>query len=394
MLLTAWLAQNAAAGFAFGSFGPMITSYERELGVERSLSAAGLPLMLLVMALIGPVAGKAVQHVRLRTLMTLGALLIMLAFVTIAFAQSIATVLVAYGLLMGPGYALLGSMMPSTLVSRWHRENVGKALGIINMPALLGIVPPIVAASYPYIGRQGIFLSLAALVACLLPLTLSIVDHPPEATVQQPGEPVRPGALGYAEVMRRSEFWGMILTASILGSAAVALATHIVPMSVGWGYSPERAAMLLSILGFSGILGSLLFGRLADRVGGIAAMAVICAFAFMLWLSLLIRPGFFAMIPLSVALGTIGGGMLPSLAASINQRFGTVNFSHVFGLFALFNLPLSVGVPMFAGLTFAETGSYSITIVVVSGVLALGFAIASTLHLRTFRSVILAPAGR
>lgn len=388
MIATAWMCQNSASGLAIGSFGPMVATYEAELHVARSLSTAGMPLMLGTLALMSPMVGKMVHRLPLRVIMTTGALLMATGFTVLAFAPSIAFVLLAYGLLIGPGYAMLGSIMPSTLISRWvPRGKVGQALGITNMPVLLGLVPLCVAAALPVVGRQGVFLGVAALLVLLTTQTLTVVDHPPSGDADEGASAsARRPTLNYATILRRPDFWAITFCSSIFGSAGVSLATHIVPMSIGWGYAPASAALLMSINGLSGIAGSLILGRLADRIGGIGAVALISALTLLLWATLLVAPPLLLMIGISAALGALANGMVPTLAASINQRFGSANFSQVFGLFAVINLPLGVGAPLLAGIAFANTGSYAPAIIGECVALGIGCMVALTLHSRRSRA--------
>ena len=381
MLIVAFVAQNAASGFAFGSFGPMVQVFERELNVERSLSTAGLPLMILALSLAAPFIGRATHRFTLRQLMSAGAAMMAAGFVLIAFAPDILTVLLGYGLLIGPGYALLGVMLPSALVSRWYDEGVGRALGIINMPLFIGVVPLITAWVFPAVGRSGVFLGLAAAAICTLPLTLSIVDHPPRDREAAPGldsleHAGGAGILSLSEILRSGTFWLICLSGSIIGGAAISITTHIVPMAIGWGENPASAALLLSVLGFAGIAGSPLFGWLCDRLGGLEAMAVACVLLIALWSTLLVHPAFAILLPLALCLGIAGSGMAPTLASSIHQNFGSVNFSQVFGLFCLFSVPFLVGAPLLAGIIFDTVGDYNPAILIQAGLLAVGMIIA------------------
>jgi len=385
MILLGWLAQNAMTGFAFGSFGTLVLAFERDLGVSRSMSTLGIPLMLIAMALCAPVIGILAQRSSLRLLMMAGAALSAIGYTLIGLAPHFWIVLAGYGLFVGPGAAMLGSMVPSALMSNWFDAGRGRAIGIVNMPILVGVVPLASSWLITHHGRGAVFAMMAIGMSLLVPVMALVIDHPRKrgllpvgATPAAADAPPLP-LLDYAAMARKPVFWGIVLMGCVLGGAGVTMVSHIVPLAVGRGFDISRAALLLTAIGMLGAVGSPVFGWLADRLGGVAALTLNGALQALLWSVILTAPSFPVTLGIVALIGIGAGGLMAALGSTFSERFGPQNFGRAYGLFAFVNLPFSVGMPMMAALSFDRTGSYAPAflgvILALGGIALLGFTL-------------------
>jgi MFS family permease len=367
MTFLAWLAQNMAIGLTFGVYGTLITSFERIYGVNRSVSTLGISLVLLAFALVGPVAGSLLHRISIKAAMITGACFSATGYGLVSSATSMTSVLLCYGLLIGPGAALLGGMLPSALVSNWFETGRGRALGIVNMPLLVAVAP--VASSWilQQWGLATIFAVLAGLMLCLIPVLFLVIDHPDKkgllpvgshesdsASVRQP----KHALVGYGSLVRRPIYWGIVLLGCVMAAGGTVMSIHIVPMAVGLGVDPGRAALLLASIGGLGILGSPLFGMITDRFGGVAALSFNAMLQAVLWSVMLVQPTFPVLLLITCGLGLTAGGMIASLSSTFSEYFGVSNFGRAYGMFALCSLPFTVGAPVLAGYLFSTQGSY------------------------------------
>lgn len=119
------------------------------------------------------------------------------------------------------------------------------------------------------------------------------------------------------------------------------------------------AASLLSIQSLVGIVGTLLFGWVADRIGGVRAMALIVGDAAILWALLLLHPPFPVLMLLLGLIGLHGAGVLPVMGLVLSQAFGRENFSRAYGINNFVNLPFAVLCVPLAAIVYTRTGSYS-----------------------------------
>ncbi len=397
MAVIAFLHQNITFGCVWGSFSVLLAANEARYGIGRAFSTLGTPAVLLATSLLAPVTGLLATRLSLRTIMLLGALLTVAGYLLLSVASSYTMYMIAFGLLLGPGFAT-AVVLPPTLVTRWFRVNSGRVLGFVSAPIVIVIVPLISTWALHALGLAGAYRILAALAAIAAVSCLFIVDQPPEfgsrdaavaeGTVSGAG-PAQPIAM--MQLLGSFRFWATILPAiaSLIGS--IILTAHMVPMFQSWGFSLALAASLLSLQSFVGMFGTVFFGWLADRLGGATAMLLVVIDSIGLWLLLLLRPPFPITAVLIGLIGFHGAGVMPVLGVMLSRAFGARNFSRSYGLMNLVNLPFSVLCVPAAALVFARTGSYAGAIVGEAAFLALGAAL--LLSARRMASPAATPIG-
>jgi MFS family permease len=376
MAAISFLAYNLTIGCIFGTYGVMMGPIEAKLGLSRDVSSLGISLIMLAIALLSPVIGVLVGKMSIRLLMMLGALLLVAGFTTLAFAANVTVFLGVYALLLGPGMCLLGTMLPPTLVTRWYNVNRGRALGIVTMPLLSAGISPLVALVMTQYGLTLTYLMLAGLMLLLLPVLLFVVDYPPEA-MDRSGENAAAGlatdsGMKIGDFIRTGGFWTLSLAYAAIMVGQTFLAAHIVPLAIGWGIDAPRAASLLTASAFGGMAGSVIFGWVADRIGGAVTLVILCVNSAILWAIVLLHPPFAVLALLAALMGLHGAGVGAVVSMALSQRFGQASFGRAFGLSNLVNLPFMVlGVPV-AGHIYARTGSYTLAVAGLVGVFLLG----------------------
>lgn len=365
MILLAALSQNVATGFMFGSFGAFVVPIEQRMGVDRGLSAAGASLVILAIGLIAPFLGTAMRRFGLRSLLMLGALLCASGYGVASVTTTIWPLLLCYGLLIGPGVALLGLAVPTALVANWFVTGRGRAIGIVNMPIAVALIPTIIAALLPRIGLDGTYLVLACCSLLLVPALFWVVDHPERLGLEPHGRSLEEGTVEEAPALKAGallatpDYLRLAAAGAMVAGGGAVIATHIMPFAMGEGTDPALAAVFLSLLGGSGVFGSLAYGMLSDRLGGRQALALNAAIQALLWCGLLLPMGFLPRAMLVVLIGLNSGGIVASLGTALSQRFGAVALGGALGLWSFLNLPFTVGMPPLAGFLFERLGGYA-----------------------------------
>ena len=377
MAAIAFINQNITVACIWGSFSVLLGAVEARLGVGRELSTLAVPAVNLATAALAPVAGVLAVRYSLRSLMLWGTALSVSGFAVLAFTASYPLYLAAFGLLLGPGMAV-GAVLPATLVTRWYKVNRGRALGIVCAPIVIALVPLVSTWMLQSHGLSAAYATLGALSMVSLIANFFIIDHPPmtdsaaTATDTNAARGPAAGAMTMARLLRSPLFWALMLAyiASITGS--IVITSQMVPVAQSWGMSATRAATLISIQSFAGIAGTVMFGWIADRLGGVLALAILVFNAAVLWALLLFQPTFAAALVIVGLIGVHGAGAIPVLSVALSESFGRESFSRAYGLVNLVNLPFAVVSVPAAAMVYARTGSYAGAILGQACFLALG----------------------
>jgi cyanate permease len=366
----AWLSHNIIIGSIFGTAGVLLIPLQERLGVSRGLASIGVPMVIVGSAVLASVAGVLAARYSLRRLMVVSGVLMCLAWMILAVAHSYWLFLIAYALLLGPAMAVGGSVLPPTLVTRWFQRHRGLAIGIVHLPIVITIMP--LAASL-FIGRFGVtalFVALAIFAAVtLIPGALALIEYPPGHDPRMAAEHSVSGSAPAQAVytvprlLQNPRFWLLALAVGAVNTSSVTLAAHLPAMGVAWGYAPTSAAALASVMSLVGMAGSILFGYVADKIGGARALALIAFDDIILWSLLLMDLPYTARAVLVGLIGMHGSGAIPAISKAMASTFGEASFSRSFGLASTATLPLMIAAVYGFGVIFQTQGSYSAGIV-------------------------------
>lgn len=212
-----------------------------------------------------------------------GAIVMATGFVVSGFADSIVEFYIGMGVFMGVGFAALPMTSQATFLSNWFIRKRGMAIGAAASGIGLGIllVVPWTQWLITTYGWRAAFFILAALLALIVaPLNYFFQRQRPEEMHLKPdfGEaaPEKSAARIKAasttgpslkEALRSWRFW-----AFAVGVLAGAIPLHMVLIhqvaAVGdAGFSKERAALGLGLIGLFTAPAMIIMGLLADRIG-------------------------------------------------------------------------------------------------------------------------------
>ncbi|WP_353227308.1 MFS transporter [Novosphingobium sp.] len=383
MALRAFLCQNVAIGSAFGSFGVIVLTFQQQFGVGRGLATLGIALAVLAMGVGSPIAARMIGRIGLRATMMTGVVLSGGGNLMLAFAPNFAVVLLAYALPIGFGLAMFGPFPASVLAARWFQPKPGPAIGFVNMPVLIALVPLMVTPLLTRFGLTGLFVTLAAMHVLLLPFVWGIIDAPDGMVLPAPA--ARAGAAA-GRVLTRPLFWFIATGSGVLHASGIAASSHIVALGIESGLASQPAALLLSVMGTASIAGAFGAGLLCARIGAPATLALIAATTALGWLGLLSVHGLIAMALLTAVLGAGGAGVFPSINVLVGERFGLTAAVRTVGLLGLVTLPFNFGLPPLAGVLHDRTGGYgavALAIALGCGAITLLFLIMARLPATT-----------
>src|SRR4029077_38394 len=277
-------------------------------------------------------------------------------------------------------YAALGLMSIAAspipygvAVSRWFDRRRGLALGFMMVGVGLGaIVVPLVAqrliaafgwrTAYAILGFIVLFIPFP-LVAVLLRNDPAESGLLPDGVVAQQRLAARKPeseGLTWHEIWHSSTFWLLICAFFLTGASVHAGVLHMQPLLMDRGLSPERAAVAISVIGLSLLVGRLGCGSLLDRIfAPRVAMFFFGASALgmaILWFG---RAGNIA-LGASFLVGLGMGAESDIIAYLISRYFGLRAFGTAYGhAFGAFVLAGAIGT-LLMGAGYDWTHSYTV----------------------------------
>jgi MFS family permease len=384
------LSQVAANGLTYNAYSLFLPGWSTELHTPISQLQLPIAAMALVAACLSPVVGMLADKYPARRLFGWGLLGMAAFYVAISTATETWQIVTLYGLLAPLSLCLSTAVTANALISRWFVRRLGLALGLsafgIGMAGVL--LPPLVAALLPTAGWRMIWRGGGLVLALLvLPVVVLVArDRPAESEgryyLSSDGKPAghhghgtAGSKLSWREVIARRNFW--LLVAIYLPMMALygGCGQNLAPYAASHGLSQQSAGYLLSVLSFSHVVATLVFGLLSDKFGnrlpfaGLAVVMVIGA-------ALLSFGSGLPILTVGCTLVGLGGGLFTLLAAAIAVEFGAEGMGRAFGLCMMF-IPLTAFAPFAIARTQETTGSYVpafmglAILVAVAGVLSL-----------------------
>lgn len=351
MVARAFLAQNVAVGCAFGGFGVSVLPLMNKYGASSGTTALALSICVLVLGLVSPLVATLIGRVGLRWTMIAGVVISGLGYAALAFAPSMMVVLILFALPLGIGLAMFGPFPASVLASNWYAHNPGTALGVANTPLFAALLPMIGMIVIRDFGLTPFYLMLAALHVALLPFMLGVSDGPADR-VHAPADAhghVPHRMISSTALLRSPTFWVLSLGAGYLNAVGITGVSHLAAFVAERGVAPAEAAVLLSIMGGSAVIGSLVIGLLCGKFGAPRTLALIAAALAVSWTVLLGTTSFPPMAVCALLLGASGAGVFPAVNMLSALLFGQDSLPRVIGLFGLLTLPLTFGLPPLVG---------------------------------------------
>jgi len=348
----------AALALIFGvaySFAAFFESFATEFRARRADVSLVFGLCGLIYFVLGAGAGMLADRYGPRRVVSAGMGCIAAGLLASSQAQSMATVIVAYGALVGIGVALVYT--PSIgCVQPWFKRRRGLAAGLASAGIGAGtLVLPLLAAwaieSWHW--RHA----MRAIALAVLGLGLGAAALMRRAPAASGGvRAVAGSSLGEAV---RSRAFGWLYAMTVLAAPAMFIPfAHASAAARDLGIDDARAVGLVGLIGIGSLTGRFAIGALADRVGRPLTLALAQAAmgaAYLLWWA---AGGYPLLAIFALAIGLSYGGIVSLLPALCMDLFGARAVSSVIGALysgaALGNL----AGPWAAGWVFDHSGSY------------------------------------
>ncbi|MFC3172803.1 MFS transporter [Novosphingobium bradum] len=397
-LVLAAFAGVSLPSIAVNSMGLFIAPIQAEFGWNRTLAAAGITVVGLLVVPFSPLVGALVDRWGSRRIALPGVVLTGTSLALLGTAHGSSGEWFLLWSLVGLANLLISPTVWMAAIAGTFTAARGSALALslAGSSFTSAVAPPVAHYLIAAHGWRMAYLLLGlvwALPVLVLVALLFFDAHdrtrkaraaaargatPATATpAAQLAAPL--DGLSIPQAVRSLPLWRIGLATLITMTLSTAMLVHKVPILTEVGVDRATAAWLAGLGGLAAIAGKLVTGWLTDRfdaglVGGITLATSALAFVFLL--EQFRTP---ALIVGSMVIIGYGGGTKLQICAHLTGVYGGLrNYGKIFGVMAgLVSLAAGVG-PVLSGLAYDLAGSYSP--VIVAG--TIGNAISALLLIR------------
>ncbi len=390
----------AGIGIIMNSMGVFLKPVTESLGFTRGGFTLYFTIAALAMMVMAPVMGKLLERYNIRIVMTICTTMMAASFTLFSQCSTLPQFYVA-SVFLGIGSAGSHIIPVSMMITNWFVEKRGLAMGIVFAATGIGglIFNPLadwIIINYSWqtaYAILGIIIGIAS-----IPTAIFIVRaRPSEKGLAPYGAETAAAAEGTqagltaTEAFRTASFWLLAAVILFIAIANMGVLHHIVPYLTDMGMSSTTAASLMSLHMGMLVVGKVLVGGIADRIGLVKSY-VICVIGLMIAIALLFgAEAFWVAVVFNILFGLFIAvrTVLPPLMTSAS--LGPKHFGVIYGFLNIFTtLGTAVGVPM-SGFIYDWTKSYHMAFVIYIG---LGVVAAIVGVLALARSPMKARAAR
>ena len=353
---------------------------DASMGLNGTLLSAGFSLFVLFQGISAPIIGTIIERIGARHTMVLGASILLLSSLAMAFwVSSPISYFICFGIMASVGAMMAGQLSTQSTVGAWFVARRGMAMtatmfiGASSAFLLPSVIEFIIEASGGS-WRSGWYLMVGLSVA-MIPLALFLVKNKPSDMGLLPdgasdeGDMAgrrqsfkvykREDSLPFSAVVRSRAFW-MISLAATAGFAAYSFATsqgmiHFTNIGI------ERSAVVVgvSLMGGASLAGKVAMGSLSDRIEPIRIISV-AAFLIALGVFVAAYASNASMMYIYYFCTGFGfGAITATFPTTIANYFGAGSFSKNLGVGIFITTIIASTLPIISGVIFDMTGSCS-----------------------------------
>lgn len=314
--------------------GPFFLPMLEDLGFSRSLLSGIIAIGMICYGIGMPLAGYLVAKFGTRFVLLLGTFIVAVSVIWTVNARTPLSFFLAFGVLMSTGLAFTSPVAVTPVISRWFTRQRGMALFFLSTGSMAGIavVTPILTWAIQAIGWQATMLWFAALfVLMTVPVAIFVIrENAPEGTdllpdqksvaVSKPSIPL--STLSFADAIRTVPFWKICLGLFACGFSMNLLGTHGMPMLMDHGFDATTSSVGIGLIGVVAIFGTLVLGRIADKIERRKILAFIYFVRGLGFFALLIVGTHFELYGAAAIGGLVWAGSIAMSSAILADIYG------------------------------------------------------------------------
>lgn len=372
------------------SFGVFFNPLLNEFGWTRALVSGAFSLCSVLLGLFGIVTGKLCDKYGPRLVTTICGSLLGVGYFLMSQINAKWQLYLFYGLIIGLGMS--GSWIPvASTVTRWFVKRRGMMTGIVAAGIGGGItIMPLVArwlisgyswrTSYVIVG--AIALTVIVLASQFLKRDPAQQGMLPYGWTEMEKDVLDLQAEGLSlyEAVHTRQLWMLFIMYFSYGLWLTSIMVHIVLHAIKIGISAGNGATILVIIGGVSLVGRIIMGSLADRVGNRLVLGISFFLVSISLGWLLIAKGTGSLFLFAVVFGLGYAGVCCLQSPVVAEIFGLSSHGAILGTVVLAYATGGGTGPVLSGYLFDITGSYNVAFSVCAGTAALSAALSFLLR--------------
>jgi MFS family permease len=373
--------------FTFPTFGTSVvnTYMAKAMHWNRTELGWAFSVFSLMAGLPGPLVGRSINKWGIRVTLILGTLLSSFGALLMALVvRSVFGVIIVFGLIVGAGVAMAGTIAPQVGMARWFHRKRARAISLVLTASGVGgcIAVPILNLT---IARSGgdwraawwcmsAMSFVAAMVAALFvkesPAQMGQTpDNDPLADASAPADTrvSRAGSGVYktkedwtlGEALTSPTLWLLVPTYLGFFMGFFIYIAHGVSHLEGLGYAPGEAAKSIFVIMSSSLIGTFAVGLLGDRIEPRLLSAVaVCLYGSGTLLAIhAVTPA--VMYSYAILMGSGFGAAFTCMQTILSNYFGVKVYPALLGVVFPMGTILGAVGPVTAGYFYDRYGTYS-----------------------------------
>lgn len=373
IVLGACLTQFTVIGLLF-SYGLFFKALEVEFGWSRTLLSSCTSFAFIVMGVLAFFGGRLNDRYGPRLVLAVAGALCGTGYALLSQVTQPWQLFAIFGLFIGVGMATHDVVTLST-IARQFRQRRGIMTGVVKVGTAMGqiIVPPVAAFLIAIYDWRLALIVLGVAAVALLQVAALLMKSPPPSTGSGGGTDA--AGSGLQEARRSPILWMICAIEFTFFSAVTTIPLHIVVHGMDLGMTPALAAMLVSVLGASSVVGRLSVGALVDRIGGRRALILCFLPLIASLLAFLLISAPWVLFAAVAVYGFGHGGFFTVMSPTVAEYFGLRAHGAIFGLVLFSGTIGGAAGPIFAGRVYDLTDSYAPAFTALAVLAALGLAL-------------------
>jgi len=378
------------------SFGVFFNPFIDEFGWSRATISGTISVNFILYGVLCVLIGRLSDRFGPRAVMTVCSIILGLGCMLMSVVNEPYQMYLVFGVIVAVGMSGLDVVLLAT-IAKWFVKKRGTMTGLMKVGAGLGIflLPPLahwLISDYGW--RTAYIIAGVVIIISLTSLAQLLKRDPAEMGVLPDGTGAinldtnnnininNPNELALEAALRTKQFWILCAIAFMAMFCTELNLVHMVPHAIDMKVQPDTAAVILSTMGASSIVGRLLMGAVGDKIGSRTAMII--GFAVMTaafgWLQFAGEP--WMLFLFAFAQGFAHGSFFTLISPVVADLFGLKAQGAILGMIYFAGTAGGSIGPYMAGKLFDMNHTY-----MQSYLICLVFAFSATLMMTLLRNV-------